>query len=56
MGYLFVSIIVAIATAISVYTASASFVLAFVAYSAAGSLTLFSALIAEALTSESKID
>ncbi len=49
MGYLFVSILVAIAAAISVYIASASLVLAFVAYAAAGSLTLISALIADGL-------
>lgn len=49
MGFLFVSICVAIAAAISVYIASASLVLAFVAYTAAGSLTLISALIADGL-------
>lgn len=49
MAFLIVSIIVAIATATSVYIASASLVLAFFAYSAAGTLTLFSALIATGL-------
>ena len=47
MGILFVSIIVAIASAISAYVISASFLLAFVAYAAAGTVTLVSALIAE---------
>lgn len=47
MGFLIVSIIVAIATAISVYVATTSLVLAFIAYSATGTITLLSALIAE---------
>ena len=49
MGFLIVSILVAIATATSVYIATASLGLAFIAYAAAGTLTLFSALIAEGL-------
>ncbi len=51
MGYLFVSILVAMAAAISAYIASASLLLAFIAYAAAGSLTLISALIADGLVS-----
>ena len=56
MGFLFVSICVAIAAAVSVYIASASLVLAFVAYAAAGSLTLISALIADGLVNWDKLD
>lgn len=56
MGFLFVSIIVAIATAISVYAVSASLVLAFVAYAAAGTLTLISALIADGIVGGGSID
>lgn len=56
MGFLLVSIIVAIATGISVYIASASLMLAFVAYSAAGTITLLSALIADGLVNEDLID
>ena len=50
MGYLIVSILVAIATSVSVYAATASLGLAFIAYAAAGTFTLFSALIAEGLS------
>lgn len=49
MGFLFVSICVAIASAISVYVAFGSLLLAFVAYAAAGSVTLISALVADGL-------
>jgi hypothetical protein len=56
MGFLLVSIIVAIATAISVYAISASLVLAFVAYAAAGTITLISALIAEGIFNGEMID
>lgn len=46
MGFLIFSILVAVATAASVYVASASMLLAFAAYAAAGTITLLSALIA----------
>ncbi|MCG6882887.1 MAG: hypothetical protein LJE62_03930 [Silicimonas sp.] len=49
MGFLLISIIVAIASAVSAYVAFGSILLAFIAYSAAGTLTLFSALIADGL-------
>lgn len=49
MGFLVVSIIVAMATGISVYIASASVLLAFIAYAAAGTISLLSALIADAI-------
>ena len=49
MGYLIVSIIVAMATAISIYVASQSLLLAFLASSAAGTMTLVSALVADSL-------
>lgn len=50
MGFLIISILVAIATATSVYIATTSIVLAFVAYTVAGTITLISAFIAEGLT------
>ena len=56
MGFLFVSICVAIAAAISVYIVSASLVLAFVAYAAAGSLTLISALVADGFVNWKSLD
>lgn len=56
MGFLIVSIIVAIATGISVYVVSASLVLAFIAYSAAGTITLLSALIADGYVNGDVID
>ncbi len=52
MGLLIVSIIVASATASSVYMTSGSLMLAFLAYSAAGTLSLLSALIADGLVGE----
>lgn len=56
MGFLLVSIIVAIASAISVYALSASLLLAFLAYTTAGTMTLLSALIAEAIVKGQSID
>ena len=56
MGFLLVSIIVAIASAISVYALSASLVLAFLAYTTAGTMTLLSALIAEAIVKGQTLD
>ena len=50
MGLLIVSILVAIACALSAYVATASLVVAFIAYAASGTMTLVSALIAEGLT------
>lgn len=52
MGYLVVSIIVAIAVSTSVYLATASLLLAFIAYSAAGTLTLMSAVVSDLIVSE----
>lgn len=49
MGFLIVSILVAIATATSVYIATASVMLAFIAYATAGTFTLLSAVIADGL-------
>lgn len=52
MGHLIVSIIVASATATSVYLTSGSLLTAFLAYSAAGTISLLSALIADGLVNE----
>ena len=56
MGFLIVSIIVAIATGISIYAVTASLVLAFLAYAAAGTITLLTALIADGLMHGDLID
>ena len=56
MGLLIVSIIVASATSTSVYITSESLMLAFIAYSAAGTIALFSAIIADGLVNEDLID
>ena len=50
MGFLIVSILVAMACALCAFVATASLGLAFVAYAAAGTITLFSAMLAEGLT------
>ncbi|MEM7717846.1 MAG: hypothetical protein AAF222_01460 [Pseudomonadota bacterium] len=49
MGFLIVSIFVASATATSAYIATGSLMMAFLAYSAAGMMTLVSALIADSV-------
>ena len=56
MGLLIVSIIVASATSTSVYMTSGSLMLAFLAYSAAGTISILSALIADGLVSEDLFD
>ncbi|MEO0944819.1 MAG: hypothetical protein AAFY06_08250 [Pseudomonadota bacterium] len=47
MGHLLASFVAALAMAIATYDATASFLLAFVAYSVSGSLTLILATLAD---------
>lgn len=51
MGYALTAVIAALAVSISVYSATGSFLLAFVAYSAGGTMTLLLALTAAAVFS-----